>query len=74
MAIVGQIFFLVMFSYSFFIKGFTGLTVAIGSVATLAILMKVTAAVDWEDVFKMIRRPRRQGKPPVTVPQEDPVS
>ncbi len=74
MAIVGQFFFLVMFSYSFFIKGFTGLTVAIGSVATLAILMKVTAAVDWEDVFKMIRRPRRQGKPPVTVPQEDPVS
>ncbi|HPO16185.1 MAG TPA: inner membrane CreD family protein [Candidatus Hydrogenedentes bacterium] len=50
-AAAGQIFFLVLFSYSFFLKGITGLTVAIGSVVTLAILMKVTAHVDWESVF-----------------------
>jgi hypothetical protein len=47
----GQLFFLVLFSYSFFLKGITGLVVAIGSVVTLAVLMKVTAHVDWEDVF-----------------------
>ena len=47
----GQLFFLVLFSYSFFLKGITGLTVAIGSVVTLAVLMKVTANVDWDDVF-----------------------
>jgi inner membrane protein involved in colicin E2 resistance len=50
-AIAGQLFFLVLFSYSFFIKGTTGLTVAIGSVVTLAILMRVTASVDWNRVF-----------------------
>ena len=44
-------FFLVLFSYSFFVKGITGLTVAIGSVLTLAILMKVTAHVKWAEVF-----------------------
>ena len=50
-AVAGQVFFLVLFSYSFFLKGMTGLTVAIGSVVTLAVLMKVTAHVDWDTVF-----------------------
>jgi hypothetical protein len=50
-ATAGQLFFLVLFSYSFFIKGITGLTVAIGSVVTLAILMRVTASVDWNKIF-----------------------
>ena len=50
-AAAGQVFFLVLFSYSFFLKGITGLTVAVGSVVTLATLMKVTAHVDWEAVF-----------------------
>ena len=47
----GQLFFLVLFSYSFFLKAMTGLTVAVGSVVTLAILMKVTARTDWDTVF-----------------------
>ncbi|MBN1671093.1 MAG: inner membrane CreD family protein [Kiritimatiellae bacterium] len=50
-AVAGQLFFLVLFSYSFFFKGFTGLTVAIGSVVTLAVLMAVTARIDWNMVF-----------------------
>lgn len=50
-AVGGQLFFLVLFSYSFFLKGTTGLTVAIGSVVTLAVLMRVTADVDWNEVF-----------------------
>ncbi|MBA3685130.1 MAG: inner membrane CreD family protein [Planctomycetes bacterium] len=50
-AAAGQLFFLVLFSYSFFLKGMTGMTVAIGSVVTLAVLMKVTAGVDWNEVF-----------------------
>ena len=54
----GQLFFLVLFSYSFFLKGITGLAVAIGSVVTLAVLMKVTAHVDWDDVFA-----KREAKP-----------
>ncbi|MFT5126524.1 MAG: hypothetical protein ACI8W8_000118 [Rhodothermales bacterium] len=50
-AIGGQLFFLVLFSYTFFIEGMTGLTVAIGSVITLAVLMRVTAGTDWELLF-----------------------
>ncbi len=50
-AIGGQLFFLVLFSYSFFLKGTTGLTVAIGSVLTLAVLMALTAKLDWNEVF-----------------------
>ncbi len=50
-AVVGQTFFLVLFSYSFFLEGATGLTVAIGSVLTLAILMKVTVHINWHEFF-----------------------
>lgn len=50
-SVAGQCFFLVLFSYSFFLKGMTGLTVAVGSVITLAVLMKLTAHVNWDDVF-----------------------
>lgn len=50
LAVGGQVFFLVLFSYSFFLQGITGLTVAIGSVVTLAVLMKVTAHTDWNRV------------------------
>ena len=63
-AIAGQLFFLVLFSYSFFIRGITGLTVAIGSVVTLAILMRVTASVNWNNVFvkpQKINKTERQG-------------
>jgi hypothetical protein len=50
-AIAAQFFFLILFSYSFFLKGVTGLTVAIGSVLVLAYLMRVTANLDWHEVF-----------------------
>ncbi len=48
---LGQLFYLVLFSYSFFIEGMTGLTVTIGSILTLAILMYLTAKMDWGQVF-----------------------
>ena len=60
--IAGQLFFLVLFSYSFFIQGITGLTVAIGSVVTLAILMRVTASVDWNRVFVKSIKISKTGK------------
>lgn len=47
----GQLCFLVLFSYSFFIHGATGLTVAIGSVLFLGFLMRITATVDWNGFF-----------------------
>ncbi|MFK8066973.1 MAG: inner membrane CreD family protein [Gammaproteobacteria bacterium] len=50
-AATGQFFYLVLFSYSFFIKGMTGLTVTVGSILTLAVLMMLTAKTDWNTVF-----------------------
>ena len=66
-AAAGQLFFLVLFSYSFFLKGTTGLTVAIGSVVTLGVLMRVTASVDWNDVFA---RPAKKPALPPALPAE----
>lgn len=51
-AVAGQLFYLVLFSYSFFLKGMTGLIVAIGSVVTLAVMMYVTASLNWSEVFQ----------------------
>lgn len=50
-ALAGEIFYLILFSYSFFVKGMTGVIVAVASVLTLAALMKVTAKTNWEKVF-----------------------
>lgn len=75
-AIGGQLFFLVLFSYSFFLKGITGLTVALGSVVTLAILMRVTAHIDWNEVF-FRPGPSKPPKPPepgAPVTTEEPAS
>ncbi len=50
-AAVSQFLFLVLFSYAFFFEGYTGLVVTVGAVITLAVLMHVTAKVDWGQVF-----------------------
>lgn len=50
---VAQGLFLILFSYAFFYEGYTGLVITIGAIITLAILMQVTAKVDWEQVFKI---------------------
>lgn len=56
LAIAGQLFYLILFSYSFFIKGISGLIIATGSVVTLGILMKVTAGLNWDRVFQSLTR------------------
>jgi inner membrane protein involved in colicin E2 resistance len=48
---LAQLVFLVLFSYAFFFEGYTGLTVTLGAIATLFVLMQVTAHVDWGNVF-----------------------
>jgi hypothetical protein len=49
---ISQFLFLVLFSYAFFFEGYTGLVVTIGSIITLAVLMQITAKVDWADVYR----------------------
>lgn len=48
---LAQLVFLVLFSYAFFLEGFTGLTVTIGAIVTLFVLMQATARVDWNRAF-----------------------
>jgi inner membrane protein involved in colicin E2 resistance len=52
-AAFAQVVYLVMFSYAFFLKGFTGLAITIGSVATLFVAMQVTGRIRWADRFSL---------------------
>ena len=46
-----QLVYLVLFSYAFFFKGLTGLAITVGAIATLFVLMQITARVNWNAVF-----------------------
>ena len=46
-AAIAQFVYLVLFSYAFFFKGFTGLAITIGAIASLFIAMQATARVNW---------------------------
>lgn len=49
---LSQFVYLVLFSYSFFFVGYTGLVVTIMSILTLFVVMQYTGRLDWEQVFK----------------------
>ncbi len=55
-AFPAQAVYLVLFSASFFIDGLTGITLAVLGVVTLALLMLLTARIDWK-IFFIKRRP-----------------
>ena len=50
-ALPAQLAYLVLFSYSFFFDGLSGITITVGAIATLALLMINTARVDWGTIF-----------------------
>jgi inner membrane protein involved in colicin E2 resistance len=52
-AALAQFIYLVMFSYAFFIEGFTGLAITIGSVLTLFVVMQVTGRIRWAEKFAL---------------------
>ena len=49
-----QLIYLVLFSYSFFFKGYTGLIVTIASILTLFVVMQMTGRIDWGAKFSSI--------------------
>jgi hypothetical protein len=61
-----QALFLVLFSYAFFFQGYAGLTVTIASIVTLAVMMQLTARIDWDQKLatKPGRAPALPGPPP----------
>jgi inner membrane protein involved in colicin E2 resistance len=46
-----QLLYLVLFSYAFFFKGFTGLAITIGSILTLFAVMQITGRINWREKF-----------------------
>ena len=50
-AALAQFIYLVLFSYAFFLKGFTGLAITIGSVLTLFVVMQITGRIRWAERF-----------------------
>jgi inner membrane protein involved in colicin E2 resistance len=52
-AALAQFIYLVMFSYAFFLKAFTGLAITIGSILTLFVVMQITGRIRWADKFAM---------------------
>jgi inner membrane protein involved in colicin E2 resistance len=51
---LAQLVYLVLFSYAFFFKGFTGLAVTIGSILTLFVAMQVTGRIRWAEKFARV--------------------
>ena len=48
---LAQLIYLVLFSYAFFFKGFSGLAVTIGSILTLFVVMQLTGRIRWSERF-----------------------
>jgi hypothetical protein len=67
LAAAAQFAYVVLFSYSFFFDGISGLTIAIGAILTLGVLMKVTASMDWSTVFHWKKKTRFEKAPPKPV-------
>jgi hypothetical protein len=57
---LSQFIFLVVFSYTFFFSGYTGLTITVACVVTLFIVMQATARIDWEELWAKDREARQQ--------------
>ena len=53
-AAITQVIYLVLFSYAFFFKGFTGLTITIGAILTLFVVMQMTGRIRWSEKFRAI--------------------
>ncbi|MCI0349803.1 MAG: inner membrane CreD family protein [Acidobacteriales bacterium] len=58
-AALAQLVYLVFFSYAFFFKGFTGLTVTVIAIITLFIVMQMTGKVNWNEKFARQPMPTR---------------
>ena len=56
-----QFVFLVLFAYAFFFEGYTGLTITIGAIVTLAVMMQITGRVNWEE---KLTAPTSGNRPP----------
>jgi hypothetical protein len=66
-AALAQFIYLVAFSYAFFLKGFTGLAITIGSILTLFVVMQATGRIRWRERFQP-QPPTEKFAPPTPAP------
>ena len=59
---ISQLVYMVLFSYTFFFKGYTGLAITILCVLTLFTVMQFTGRVNWDELFQGEKT--REGIPP----------
>ena len=52
---LSQLVYLVLFSFSFFWQGFTGLAITVGAILTLFVIMQITGKLEWEKVLAGVR-------------------
>jgi len=55
---IAQLIYLVLFSYAFFWKGYTGLAITIMSIVTLFVVMQATGRIRWSERFAPARSAR----------------
>lgn len=70
-AAVAQFIYLVAFSYAFFLRGFTGLAITIGSILTLFVVMQATGKISWREKFSA-PPPKERFASPSPVPSVQP--
>lgn len=58
-AALAQFVYLILFSYAFFFKGYTGLAITAGAILTLFVAMQATARVNWDTLFSKPTPPRQ---------------
>jgi len=54
-AAVAQTVYLVLFSFAFFFRGYTGLSITIGAILTLFLAMQMTGKLRWAEKFGSVR-------------------
>jgi hypothetical protein len=52
---IAQFIYLVLFSYAFFFRGFTGLAVTIGSIVSLFVVMQMTGGIRWGGKVRQVQ-------------------
>jgi inner membrane protein involved in colicin E2 resistance len=68
LAAVAQFAYMVLFSYSFFFEGLTGITLTVGAIITLALLMAFTAKTDWASVLRRSKHRDNSANPCIQPP------
>jgi hypothetical protein len=64
---ISQLVYLVIFSFTFFWQGFTGLAITAGAIATLFVVMQLTGRLDWDEVLGRTRSPIANAAPTAQV-------